>query len=79
MASPKRRKSSPVAEEERQSQEEPIAEEPAATVRRGIQGAGGRIHGLGKRIISRRPSPALHGHLETTPEHTATIKLPEQK
>jgi hypothetical protein len=79
MSSPKRRKSSPIAEEERQSHEEPIAEEPATTVHCGVRGAGRRIHGLGKRIISRRPSPALRGHLETAPEHTATIKLPEQK
>jgi hypothetical protein len=79
MSSPKRRKSSPVAEEERQSHEEPIAEEPTATVHRGVWGAGGRIRGLGKRIISRRPSPALRGHLEIASEHTTTIKLPEQK
>jgi hypothetical protein len=79
MSSLKRHKSSLLAEEERQSCEEPIAEEPAATVRRVVGVAGGRICGLGKRIISRRPSPALCGHLETAPEHTATIKLPEQK
>jgi hypothetical protein len=50
-----------------------------ATVHRGVRGSGGRIRGLGKRVISRHPSPALRGHLETVPEHTATIKLPERK
>jgi hypothetical protein len=56
MSSPKRHKSSPIAEEERQSHKGPMAEELAATVHHGAQGAGGCIHGLGKRIISRRPS-----------------------
>jgi hypothetical protein len=72
-SSPKRHKPSLVAEEET------VAEEPVATVHRGVRGSGGRIRGLGKRVISRHPSPALHGHLETVPEHTATIKLPERK
>jgi hypothetical protein len=65
--SPKRRKSSPVAED------------PVATVRRGVCGSGGRMRGLGKRVISRHPSLTLHGHLETVPESTAIIKLPDMK
>jgi hypothetical protein len=64
ISSPKRSKSSPVAEEARPSQEEPIAEDPVATVHRGVRSSGGRMRGLGKRVISRHPSPALHGHLE---------------
>jgi hypothetical protein len=78
-SSPKRRKSSPVADEARPSQGEPTAEEPVATVRCGVRGSGGRMHGLGKRVISCHPSPALHGHLETIPESTTTIKLPNRK
>jgi hypothetical protein len=69
-SSPKRQK---VAEEET------MAEEPVATVHHGVRGSGGRIRGLGKRVISRHLSPALSGHLETVPEHSATIKLPERK
>jgi hypothetical protein len=56
-----------------------MVDEPVATVHRGVRGAGGRVRGLGKRVISRHPSPALRGHLETVPEHSATIKLPERK
>jgi hypothetical protein len=56
-----------------------MAEDPVATIHRGVRGSGGHIRGLGKRVISRHPSPALRGHLETVPEHTATIKLPERK
>jgi hypothetical protein len=58
---------------------ETVADEPMATVHRGVRGAGRRIRGLGKRVISRHPSPALRGHLETVPEHSATIKMPERK
>jgi hypothetical protein len=78
-SSPKRRKSLPVAEEARPSREEPVAEEPVANVHHGVRGSGGRMRGLGKRVISRHPSPALRGHLETVPESTATIKLPERE
>jgi hypothetical protein len=60
-------------------EEETMAEEPVATVHRGVRGVGGRVRGLGKRVISHHPSPALCGHLETVPEHSATIKLPERK
>jgi hypothetical protein len=49
ISSPKRRKSSPVAEEARASQEKPVAEDPMATVHRGVRGSGGRIRGLGKK------------------------------
>jgi hypothetical protein len=56
-----------------------MAEEPVATIHCGVRGSGGRIRGLGKRVISRHPSPALRRHLETVIEHTATIKLPERK
>jgi hypothetical protein len=69
-SSPKRQK---VAEEE------VVADEPITAVRRGVRCAGGRIRGLGKRVISRHPSPALCGHLDTVPEHSATINLPERK
>jgi hypothetical protein len=61
------------------AEEENVADEPTTTVPRGVCGAGGRIRGLGKRVISRHPSPALRGHLDTVPEHSATIKLPERK
>jgi hypothetical protein len=71
--------SSPKAEEAKPSREEPLAEEPMATIHRGVRGSGGRMRGLGKRVISHHPSPALRGHLETVPESTATIKLPERK
>jgi hypothetical protein len=66
-------------EETRPSRGEPMAEEPVATVHRGVRGSGGRMRDLGKRVISRHPSPALRGDLETIPESTATIKLPERK
>jgi hypothetical protein len=71
--------SSPVTEEARPSREEPIVEEPVATVHRGVCGSGGCMRGLGKRVISRHPPLALCGHLETVPESTATIKLPDRK
>jgi hypothetical protein len=61
------------------AEEETVADEPTATVPRGVHSAGGRIRGLGKRVISRHPSPALCGHLDTVPEHSTTIKLPERK
>jgi hypothetical protein len=61
------------------AEEETVADEPSATVPHGVRGAGGRVRGLGKRVISRHPSPALCGHLDTVPEHSATINLPEQK
>jgi hypothetical protein len=64
---------------QRMAEEETVADEPAATVPRGVCGAGGRILGLGKRVISRHPSPALRGHLDTVPEHSATVNLPERK
>jgi hypothetical protein len=78
-SSPKRHKSSPVAEEARTFREEPVAEELVATIHHGVRGSGGRMRGLGKRVISRHPSPTLRGHLETVPESTATIKLPDRK
>jgi hypothetical protein len=56
-----------------------VADEPMETVHRGVRGSGGRVRGLGKRVISRHLSPTLCGHLETVPEHSATIKLPERK
>jgi hypothetical protein len=34
---------------------------------------------MGKRVISCHSSPALRGHLDTVPEHSATINLPERK
>jgi hypothetical protein len=55
------------------------ADEPTATVPRGVRGAAGRMHGLGKRVISRHPSLALRSHLDTMPKHSATIQLPERK
>jgi hypothetical protein len=61
------------------AEEENVADEPTATVLHGVRGAGGRIRGLGKRVISRHLSLALRGHLDTVLEHSATIKLPEQK
>jgi hypothetical protein len=61
------------------AEEETMAEEPVPTVHRGVHGSGGHVRGLGKRVISRHSSPALRGHLETVPEHSATIKLPERK
>jgi hypothetical protein len=61
------------------AEEEIVADEPATMVPRGVRGAGGRVCGLGKRIISRHPSLALRGHLDTVPEHSATINLPERK
>jgi hypothetical protein len=64
---------------QRMVEEEIVMDEPTTTVPRGVHGAGGRIHGLGKRVISRHLSPALHGHLDIVPEHSATINLPEWK
>jgi hypothetical protein len=61
------------------AEEEIVADEPTATVPHGVRGAGGRVRGLVKRVISRHPSPALPGHLDTMPEHSATINLPEWK
>jgi hypothetical protein len=61
------------------AEEETVADEPMATIHRGVRGVGRCIRGLGKRVISRHLSPDLRGHLETVPEHSATIKLPEQK
>jgi hypothetical protein len=64
---------------QKMAEEENVADEPTTTVPRGVRGAGGRIRGLGKRVISRHPSPALRGYLDTVPEHSTTIKLPERK
>jgi hypothetical protein len=61
------------------AEEETVADEPSATVPCGVRGVGGRIRGLGKRVISRHLSPALRGHLDIVPEHSATINLPERK
>jgi hypothetical protein len=61
------------------AEEETVADEPSATVPRGVRSAGGRVRGLGKRVISRHSSPALRGHLDTVPKHSATINLPERK
>jgi hypothetical protein len=66
-------------ERQKVAEEEVVADEPITTVPRGVRGAGGRVCGLGKRVISRHPSPALRGHLDTVPEHSATINLPERK
>jgi hypothetical protein len=60
-------------------EEEVVADKPITVVPRGVRVAGGCIRGLGKRVISRHPSPALRGHLDTVPKHSATINLPEQK
>jgi hypothetical protein len=61
------------------AEEETVVDEPSATVSRGVHGVGGRVRGLGKRVISRHPSPAPWGHLDTVPEHSATINLPDWK
>jgi hypothetical protein len=61
------------------AEDETVADEPSATVPCGVRGVGRRIRGLGKRVISRHPSLALRGHLDTVPEHSATINLPERK
>jgi hypothetical protein len=61
------------------AEEEVVADEPITAVRHGVRSADGHIRGLGKRVISRHPSPALRGHLDTVPEHSATINLPERK
>jgi hypothetical protein len=77
--SPKRHKASPMVGDAGPSQEEPMAEEAVAAVRRGVRGSSGRMRGIGKRVISRHPSPALCGQLETILESAATIKLPKGK
>jgi hypothetical protein len=61
------------------AEDETVADEPSATVPRGVHDAGGRIQGLGKRVISRHLSPALRGYLDSVPAHSATINLPERK
>jgi hypothetical protein len=37
------------------------------------------MRGVGKRVISHHPLPALRGQLETIPESATTIKVPERK
>jgi hypothetical protein len=76
--SPKIHKASPMVEDAG-AQKEPTIEELAAAVHRGVRGSGGHMRGIGKRVISRHPSPALRGQLETVSESAATIKLPEWK
>jgi hypothetical protein len=61
------------------AEEEIVADEPTATVPRGVHGVGRRIRGLGKKVISHHPSPALRGPLDIVPKHSATINLPERK
>jgi hypothetical protein len=56
------------------SQEEPVAEKPVAAVRRMVRGSDGRMCVIGKRVISRYPSPAIRGQRETVPESATTIK-----
>jgi hypothetical protein len=75
----KKRKASLMAEDAGPSHEDPMAEEPAAPVHRRIRGSGGRMCGVGRKIISRHPSPALRAQLENVPECAATIQLPERK
>jgi hypothetical protein len=61
------------------AEDDAVVDEPITAVPCGVRGAGGRIRGLGKRVISRHPSPTLRGHLDTVPEYSATINLPERK
>jgi hypothetical protein len=61
------------------AEDETVADEPVMAVPHGVRGGGGRVRGIGKRVISRHPSPALRGHLDTMPEHSATINLPKRK
>jgi hypothetical protein len=68
-----------MAEDAGPSHEDPMAEEPAAPVHRRIRGFGGRMRGIGGRIISHHQSPSLSAQLETVPESAATIQLPERK
>jgi hypothetical protein len=75
----KKRKAPSTMEDAEPSHEEPMAEEPVADVHRRVRGSGGRMRGVGKRIVSRHPSPALRGQLETVPESAATIQLLERK
>jgi hypothetical protein len=75
----KKCKASQMAEDAGPSQEEPMAGEHVAAVRRGVRGSGRRMCGIGKRVMSHHPAPILHGQLETIPKSAATIKLPEQK
>jgi hypothetical protein len=56
-----------------------MAEEPVAIVHRGVRSSGGRVRGLGKRVISRHPSPALRGHLETVPEDSEVARMEVRK
>jgi hypothetical protein len=78
-SSTKTRQASPMVVGAGPSQEEHVAEEPVAAVHRRVRGSGGRMRGIGKRVISRHPSLALRGQLETVPESAVTIKLPERK
>jgi hypothetical protein len=64
---------------QKMAEEENVADEPTAMVPCGVRGTGGRVRGLGKRVISRHPPPALRVHLDTVPEHSATIQLLERK
>jgi hypothetical protein len=78
--SPSMKCKAPSAEEDTgPAHEEAMAEEPATPVRHRIHGTGGRMRGIGGRIISCHPAPALRAQLETVPESAATIQLPERK
>jgi hypothetical protein len=55
-----------------------MAEELATPVFRRICGTGGGMRGVGGRIISCHPAPALRAQLETILESAATIQLPER-
>jgi hypothetical protein len=79
-SSPIHKRKAPLAMEDAgPSHEEVMAEEPAEPVHHRIRGSGGRMHGVGGRIISRHPSPALRANLETVREFAATFQLHKRK
>jgi hypothetical protein len=74
-----KRKDPSATEDAGPSHEEVMAEEPAVPVHHRILGSGGCMHGVGGRIISCHPSPALCADLETMREFAATFQLPKRK
>jgi hypothetical protein len=79
-SSPIRKRKDPAAAEDAgPSHKGPTVDEYVATEHREVCGSGGRMRGVGRKILSRHPTPALRAEIDVIPESAATIQLPKRK